>query len=103
MYFKLNGTERQVSVRDASVGDAIAELRKADRGKPGEVGAPMPGTVIDIHCTEGQEVAAGDPLLTLEAMKMETVVRAPVDGTVVQLFADPKGTVQSEELLVVLD
>ncbi|MEO5884602.1 MAG: acetyl-CoA carboxylase biotin carboxyl carrier protein subunit, partial [Candidatus Limnocylindrales bacterium] len=41
---------------------------------------PMPGQVIAIHATAGDTVAAGDPVVTLEAMKMEHAVTAPIDG-----------------------
>jgi len=44
--------------------------------------APMPATVTQIHVTAGQRVAAGDTLVTLEAMKMELPIRAPKDGVV---------------------
>ncbi|MGZ3447442.1 MAG: ATP-binding protein, partial [Myxococcaceae bacterium] len=77
VYFELNGHARQVSVHDRSRAVAAAEARKAERGNPEHVGASMPGTVVALHTKAGDKVEAGAPLLTLEAMKMETVVRAP--------------------------
>jgi biotin carboxyl carrier protein len=74
-----------------------------DAANPGEVGSPMPGRVIVLHVAEGAEVAEGDPMLTLEAMKMETIVRAPVAGIVQQLHADVGASVQAEDLLIVVD
>ncbi|HEX9044963.1 MAG TPA: biotin/lipoyl-containing protein, partial [Candidatus Limnocylindrales bacterium] len=58
-----------------------------DRGSGGgaQVVAPMPGSVLAIHVQDGAEVAAGDPIATLEAMKMEHVVTAPFGGTVVEI------------------
>ena len=103
VYFKLNGQSRQVVVADRSLAKETEARRRADPALPGEVGAPMPGRVIVLHCREGAVVAAGDPLLTLEAMKMETVVRAPIAGTVRELCTDVKAQVKAQDLLVVLD
>ena len=103
VYFKLNGQNRQVAVPDRSLVKETEQRRRADPAVPGEVGAPMPGRVIALHCREGQEVAAGEQLVTLEAMKMETVVRAPVAGTVRELCTDVKLQVRAQDLLVVLD
>ncbi|MCA8956104.1 MAG: acetyl-CoA carboxylase biotin carboxyl carrier protein subunit, partial [Planctomycetes bacterium] len=47
-------------------------------------------------------VAAGDPLLTLEAMKMETVIRAPSDGSIAEVAVGMKGAVQAGDLLAVM-
>ena len=48
---------------------------------------PMPGLVVSINVTEGQEVKAGEPLAVVEAMKMENVLRAEKDGTVSKVNA----------------
>ena len=102
VYFEINGQGRQVEVRDKRHAPPEETRRKADKGVPGHVGAPMPGTVIALHCSAGESVKEGDPLLTLEAMKMETIVRAPADGTVVELVPDVKAHVQAEDLIAVL-
>ncbi len=103
VYFKLNGQSRQVVVRDLSLAKDTETRRRADPAAPGEVGAPMPGRVIGLHCREGAVVAEGEPLLTLEAMKMETIVRAPMAGTVRELCTDVKAQVKAQDLLVVID
>ncbi|HEU4419253.1 MAG TPA: pyruvate carboxylase [Planctomycetota bacterium] len=103
VYFKLNGQNRQVTVPDRSLVKDAEARRRADPAAAGEVGAPMPGRVIVLHCREGQNVPAGEPLLTLEAMKMETIVRAPVAGTVRELCTDVKSQVKTQDLLVVID
>jgi len=103
VYFKLNGQNRQVTVPDRSLVKDTESRRRADPAAAGEVGAPMPGRVIVLHCREGQNVPAGEPLLTLEAMKMETIVRAPVAGTVRELCTDVKSQVKARDLLVVID
>ncbi len=103
VYFKLNGQNRQVVIADRSLQKDTEQRRRADPAIAGEVGAPMPGRVIVLHVREGQTVAAGEPLLTLEAMKMETIVRAPIAGLVRELCTDVKAAVRGQDLLVVLD
>jgi pyruvate carboxylase len=103
VYFALNGHARTVQVRDRSRASKAEARRKADRGNPGHVAASMPGVVIALHAKAGQKVEAGAPLITLEAMKMETVVRAPRGGTLSELLASLKGPVQGGDLLAVLE
>jgi len=103
VYFKLNGQNRHVMVSDRSVVPVSESRRRADPAVVGEVGSPMPGRVVALHCGEGSAIEAGDALVTLEAMKMETVVRAPVAGAVRELCTDVKAQVQAQDLLVVLD
>jgi pyruvate carboxylase len=102
VYFALNGHARQVMVRDRARAVAVQEARKVDRGNPEHVGASMPGTVIALHTKTGQRVDAGAPLVTLEAMKMETVVRAPRAGSVKELLPALKSAVQAGDLLAVV-
>jgi propionyl-CoA carboxylase alpha chain len=70
--------------------------------RPGSLLAPMPGTVVRVEVTEGQEVAAGTVVVVLEAMKMEHAVRAPADGVVAALPAEVGETVQAGAVLAVL-
>ena len=51
--------------------------------------SPMPGLLTAVAVDEGQEVKAGEPLVTVEAMKMENVLRAEIDGTVKKIHAKP--------------
>ena len=60
----------------------------------------MPGRIIAVAVTEGQAVSAGQPLVTLEAMKMEHVLTAPFDGVVTDLNADTGGQVAEGIALV---
>ena len=64
------------------------------RGVRGGLSAPMPGTVIAIEVALGQQVRAGDVLLTLEAMKMELPIRSPHDGVVAAIRCAPGELVQ---------
>src|SRR5690606_3591450 len=75
LFFELNGQPRRVKVPDRSHGSGAARARpKAESGKEGQVGAPVPGVVASLMVAPGQEIRAGDILLTIEAMKMETAL-----------------------------
>lgn len=102
VFFELNGQGRQVAVRDRALAAPESARRKADPGDPDQVGAPMPGTVIAIHVATGDAVAEGDPLVTLEAMKMETVLRSPRGGKLRELLPRLKEQVQAEDLVAVI-
>ncbi len=69
----------------------------------GTVASPMPGTVLAVHVSEGQRVTAGQPLLIVEAMKMEHTVTAPVDGTVAKLTVRPGQQVAMDETLAIVE
>ena len=77
--FEINGQSRQMRVADDAAKVTGPKRRRAT-GKPGEIGAPMPGRVIDLVTKVGEQVKAGQKLLVTEAMKLETVIKAPVDG-----------------------
>jgi 3-methylcrotonyl-CoA carboxylase alpha subunit len=66
----------------------------------GEIEAPMPGKVTAVEVKQGEKVAKGQRLLTLEAMKMEHALTAPFDGSVVELNAKPGAQVTEGQLLV---
>ncbi|MGZ8501553.1 MAG: ATP-binding protein [Candidatus Limnocylindrales bacterium] len=68
----------------------------------GSVGAPMPGAVLAVHVASGATVVAGDPLVTLEAMKMEHVVVAPGPGTVGSVEVGVSDQVRRGQTLIVL-
>jgi acetyl-CoA/propionyl-CoA carboxylase biotin carboxyl carrier protein len=75
----------------------------ADAGAGGPVLSPMPGTVTVVEVTEGQRVAAGDRLVVVEAMKMEHVLTAPVDGVVRELRARAGATVARDAALLIVE
>ncbi|MFM7700733.1 MAG: acetyl-CoA carboxylase biotin carboxyl carrier protein subunit, partial [Bacteroidota bacterium] len=62
--------------------------------------APMPGLVLRVLVTEGQLLQAGDPILVLESMKMENVLRAQSDSTVISLVIKPGEAVEKGQILV---
>ena len=102
VFFELNGQPREVRVADRSQVAKHPPQRKIEPGNPKHVGAPMPGTVATISALVGRKVARGDVLATLEAMKMETAVRAELDGEVAEVLARPGQQVDAKDLLVVL-
>jgi pyruvate carboxylase len=102
VFFELNGQQRAVKVHDRAKVAKRPPRRKADPDKPGELGAPMPGTVVTVNVVAGESVARGDVLVTLEAMKMETSVRAERDGTVSEVVTKPGQQVDAKELLLVI-
>ena len=63
----------------------------------------MPGTVATITAVAGRKVARGDVLVTLEAMKMETAVRAECDGEVAEVLVRPGQLVEAKDLLITLN
>jgi pyruvate carboxylase len=97
----LNGQLRPVSVRDRSVDAAVKAAEKADRSDPGQVAAPFAG-VVTLQVGEGDTVEAGQPIATIEAMKMEAAITAPVAGTVKRLAIGGVQQVEGGDLLVVL-
>jgi pyruvate carboxylase len=102
VFFELNGQPRSVRVADKAQVAQRPPARKAEAGNPRHVGAPLPGTVATVTVVAGAKVARGDILLTLEAMKMQTAVRAESEGEVAEVLAKPGQTVDVKDLLLVL-
>ncbi|TQF67145.1 pyruvate carboxylase [Rhodococcus spelaei] len=97
----LNGQLRPVSVRDRSISSEVPVAEKADRGNPGHVPAPFAG-VVTLVVAEGQKVAAGDTVATIEAMKMEAAITASRGGIVTRLAIGPVQQVEGGDLLAVI-
>ncbi len=62
--------------------------------------APMPGKIIDILVREGSNVLRGEPLLILEAMKMQNEIQSPVNGQIIRVHAKPNSNVMKDDLLI---
>jgi pyruvate carboxylase len=97
----INGQLRPISIRDRAVASEVAAAEKADPGRPGHVAAPFQG-VVTVVVAEGDTVAAGDVVATIEAMKMEASITAPVDGTVERLALPGTQAVDGGDLVLVL-
>ncbi len=98
VFFSLNGQTRSITVRDRSLESKVAAHVKA--GGDNEVGSPLQGNLSRILVKVGDEVAAGDPLFVIEAMKMESTITSPVDGEVVLLPLKEKTLVEANDLIV---
>jgi len=104
VFFELNGQPRRAKVPDRRHGaSALAVRRKAEAGNDGHVGAPMPGVVSSVAVAAGQQVKAGDVLLSIEAMKMETALHAERDGTVTEVLVKAGDQIDAKDLLLVME
>ncbi|WP_158813051.1 pyruvate carboxylase [Methylocapsa sp. S129] len=102
VFFELNGQPRVVKVPNRAATAKLPARRKAEEGNDSHVAAPMPGAISTISVKSGQQVKAGDVLLTMEAMKMETALHAPLDGVVSQILISPGQPVDAKDLLIVM-
>ncbi len=100
VFFELNGQPRQVKVLDTHLAAPAAERPRADAANPNHVGAPMPGLVVQISVKPGDSVKAGDTLVALEAMKMQTSVTAERDGVIAELMVEPGITIDAKDLIM---
>jgi len=98
----VNGKEYAINVKDGvSVsGSAPADKKRASTSDAKSIKAPLPGVVLRIKKSVGDSVKEGDPLIILEAMKMETEVRASVDGTITAIAVNKGDQVSSGNVLV---
>jgi pyruvate carboxylase len=97
----LNGQLRPVFVRDRGIVVEAKSAEKADTAKPGQVAAPFSG-VVTLHVAPGDAVAAGQAVASIEAMKMEAAITAPIAGVVERLAIPKTQQVDAGDLLVVI-
>ncbi|XP_076758932.1 pyruvate carboxylase isoform X2 [Xylocopa sonorina] len=103
VFFEMNGQLRSVFIKDK---DATKELHvhpKAAKGDKNQIGAPMPGTVIDIRVKVGDTVEKGAPLIVLSAMKMEMVVQAPKAGKIKTLDVTQGMRLEGDDLVLTFE
>ena len=103
VFFELNGQPRSVRVPNRAAKAVSAARAKADPRNPDHVGAPMPGVVATVAVTAGAKVNAGDLMLTIEAMKMETAIHADRAATVKAVHVAPGQQIDAKDLLVELE
>lgn len=84
-------------------GSDAAKGERPKPGGPGDVTTPMPGRIVKVLVTEGAQVAAEDPVLVIEAMKMENRVTAPIEGTVKAIYVNEGDLVNCDETLIRLE
>jgi pyruvate carboxylase len=100
VFFELNGQPREVSVVDKALSGEVKTHPKAEQGNPKQIGAPMPGLVVNVNVVAGEEVTAGQKLVTMEAMKMETTVYAERAGKVTEVLVRPQLQIEAGDLLL---
>ncbi|WP_145267333.1 pyruvate carboxylase [Calycomorphotria hydatis] len=103
VFFELNGQPRDVTVIDKSLEPETAAAIKADPNNPNHIGSTMPGMVVLVAIQPGDNVKKGQKLLSLEAMKMETMINAEKDGKVAEVLVTAGKQVETGDLLVVVE
>ena len=100
VFFELNGQPRVIRVPNRLVKSQTAARPKAEAGNAAHIGAPMPGVVASVAASVGAKVKAGDLLLTIEAMKMETGIHADHDAVIKAVHVTPGAAIDAKDLLV---
>ncbi|MGA0413210.1 MAG: pyruvate carboxylase [Actinobacteria bacterium] len=99
---KLNGQLRPVTVRDHSISSVESTAEKADPANPSHAAAPFTG-VVTPKVEVGQSVSAGQPIASIEAMKMEASIAAPISGKIVRLGVAGPTPVEGGDLIAVIE
>ncbi len=100
--FELNGTRREVEIEDMNAQTAEDHILKADMSDKLQVGASIPGKVIKIIAKEGDAVEENQPLIVIEAMKMETTIVSKCNGVIEKIYVDEGKMVSDKQLLISL-
>ena len=98
----VNGQLRAVWVRDESVATTVTTAERADPSVPGQIPAPFAG-VVTLVVEVGDEIAVGQQVATIEAMKMEASITSPVAGKVARLAIGHAQAVEGRDLLLVIE
>jgi biotin carboxyl carrier protein len=107
---ELNGKSAVVSIEEVAekisapqrVEPVLMERAEKVKVEPGSIYAMLPGTVVKIFVNEGDEVQAGDPILVLEAMKMENEITSPASGVIKKLNVRKGEKVETGDLLAII-
>lgn len=102
-YVYIDGMPEEVMVE--TLGEAALSASSGGSARPrpahaGHVTTPMPGVIVAVHRQPGDQVKAGDPLLVVEAMKMENEIQAPITGTVIAVHVQKGDSVHPDESLL---
>lgn len=100
LLFELNGQPRPVRITDKSAPVVSQARPKADSSSPQEVGAPLSGKVVKFFVKEGDIVNRDQPLVVIEAMKMQTNIKSPQEGIVERIFASTGESVEAGDLIL---
>lgn len=102
---RINDTIHEVEMQSSSAARPAPNTVQTRRTSPSAVSArelyaPMPGLIVKVLVKEGEKVSRGQPLLTIEAMKMENNINAPADGEIRSVSVKPGQEVANKQLLV---
>ena len=100
VFFKLNGQDRAIEVKDNSIKTEIVKNRKVESDN--EIGAPLQGSLSKILVKDGDKVTKNTPLFIIEAMKMESTITSPVEGTIKKVHLKEKTLVEQDDLIIEL-
>lgn len=103
IYYVMNGQARRISIKDENIKTNTNLKPKADKSNPSHIGAQMPGSVTEVKVTVGEEVKVNQPLLITEAMKMETTIQAPFNGTIKQITVVNGDAIATGDLLIEIE
>jgi pyruvate carboxylase len=103
VFFELNGQPREAVVRDESLKEAAPAHPRISPGEPGQVGPPSPGVITHVFVQLEQRVDRGAKLFTLEAMKMQSTIYAPVAGRVSRILVGAGQHVEAKDLLLTIE
>jgi pyruvate carboxylase len=98
----LNGQLRPINVRDQKIAVNVTSAEKADAKNLGHVAAPFAG-VVTLQTVEGAHVEIGQPVATIEAMKMEATITSNVAGVVKRLGISKTASVEAGDLILVVE
>jgi len=103
VFFELNGQSRIVRVPDRTIKVAVGKRPKAEEDNVSHIGAPMMGSVATVNVKKDQKVNAGDVLMSIEAMKMETAIYIDHNAVIKAVHVKPGDQIDAQDLLVELE
>lgn len=102
LYYNLNGQRREIKIKDRSLNVTVKQRVKAKANVAGQIGATMPGSVLEVGVAVGDRVKRGQVILVTEAMKMETSLKAPVAGKITDVLVSVNDQIETGDLLLVI-
>lgn len=103
VFFELNGHPRSFTVRDRKITSVKETLEKIDSANPKHIGASLAGAIVAVNVKAGDNVEPGQPLFTLEAMKMQTIVEAHETGRIKRVPIAVGKRVSAGDLIIELE
>ncbi len=100
LLFELNGQSRPVRIEDKSANVLHVARQKADQADENEIGAPLSGKIVKYHVKQGDKVKKEQPLFVIEAMKMQTNIKALNDGVVDKIVISENNRVEAGDLVL---